>query len=314
MHYFVYVSNLVGLQTNDASFRWSFGSNAPEVSKKEYDACRIKVELSIVPDHQVSLPGALLEQNGSFRFFHAERNHKRLWYHRKVLGLIPLSFDVSVHKRVVSATVGKTYYHLVRLKMMNLHPIWYVLFDLVTVLLLKDGYLPLYAASFAHDAHGALIMAPPNAGKTLTVTRLSNHPNVRLLGEDIAVTDGEQLFAVPWTDTYRNYGNKEKLPTAVSTEPAELGSVFLLDKGTRGVTTDGIDGIKQISLLNHYGIGYRSSPVITVLSYFNDDFSLEDISHREAALLRQIVQKAMVYKVTAENATEYTGLIYDQLQ
>ena len=315
MNHFVYVRDLVGVRTNAESFRWSFGSAAPAVSEEQFSRCRIKIDLRIVKDRDVPLPPPLTAGEGNFRFFHGYRNAGTLAYHRKLFGL-PLSYTVSVRGNVIRATVGKTYFRLIRLKVMNLHPIWYVLFDLTTALLLKNGYLPVYASSFAHDERGALVMAPPNTGKTLTAIRLSENPRVRLLGEDIAVTDGERIYAVPWTDTYRSYGaaaDTGRHP-AFSETSAPLDRLFLLERGSGGLRDASSDCEKRIALLNRYGIGWSFSPAVTALGYFNDDVSPESLREQETAILRAMTGRAEILTVAAEDAAQFATLILSRLE
>ncbi|MBQ6540169.1 MAG: hypothetical protein IJL71_04005 [Oscillospiraceae bacterium] len=315
MRFFVYVKNLVGVKTNASSFRWSFGSASPETSNADYDACRIKAELDIVKDKNVAVPESLKNGKGNFRFFHGDRNRGTLYYYRRILGLIPLCYSLSVQGNTVRATVGKSYSRLVRLKVMNIHPIHYILFDLVTALMLKNGYLPVYAASFAWKDRGGLIMGPPNMGKTLTAIRLDEDPDIRLLGEDIAVTDGKRIYSVPWTDTYRRYYPKsdaDKRPSFSGT-PAELRYVFLLNRESGGKCRFG-DCSKQISLLNRYGIKWSSSPAVIALSYFNDDLSLDSLLDRESEILRQVTENAAAAEVTSDDPLRFSVLIAEELK
>lgn len=311
MQYYVYVKDLVGVRTNAKNFRWSFGSGASAVTEREYETCKVKIELTVVKDKQVPRS----EQQGNFRFFYAPCNTGMLYYYRKVLGLFPLSFAVSIRENTIYATVGRTYYDRVRVKVMNIHPIWYILFDLTTVLLLQNGYLPMYAASFAYDDRGALLMGPPNMGKTITALRLAKNERIRLLGEDIAVTDGEKIYPVPLTNTYRRYSDADSdvRKIAFSGECAAISALYLLERGSSGVQhTDRSD--EKVSLLHRYGIGWHSSPAVATLSYYNDAFSMKALLAKEEAILRQVLLRASVCTVKDEDASGYAALITDALQ
>src|SRR5690606_24982210 len=50
-----------------------------------------------------------------------------------------------------------------------------------------------------------IVAAPPNTGKTLTSVSACMHHNARYIAEDMAVTDGINIFTVPWTSTFRYY-------------------------------------------------------------------------------------------------------------
>lgn len=303
---YVYVKGLVGVRINRKDFHWSFGSKAPMASQEDYESCKIKIQLSVVKDSLVSQPQGQERKQGNFRYFHAIPNTGSLYYERRICG-IPLRFALTVKDGSINGVVGRSYYRLVKLKLMNLHPIWYILFDLCTVLLLREGILPLYAASFALKGTGGLIMGPPNIGKTLTALLLAEDPRVSLLGEDIAMSDGEMLWPVPWTHTYRDYGSavrKDGCRGHFSSVTVPLKDLFLLERDGEDGAPEG-RGEEKLLLLQQYGIGWHSSPAVSVLCYFNDSFSMKELLERERELLDQIIRKAAPRVLRAQSPLDY---------
>lgn len=310
MSYFVYVKNLVGIKTDYERFKWSFGANAPRESRECFDACRVKIFLDVVPDKEVFRGFDHSGNIGQFSYFTVTSDGSTICYHRSFKH-IPLNYRITIKENEVHACVGKSYMRLIKVKIMNIHPIGYVLFDIVTSLLLRSGYAPVYGSSFSSGGKGALIMAPPRMGKTLTVIRLVQDSGAKMLGEDIAVTDGEKIYAVPLTDTYRDYGKTARAQDGmlfVTEESASLDRVFLLEKGKRGIEKE-CDPYKKISLLNRHGIGYYYSPALTALSYYNSSFSMEELISRERKILSRIVANVEVFTVSCDNAADYAPLI-----
>jgi|GEM_PF-3751637 len=67
--------------------------------------------------------------------------------------------------------------------------------------LVENGFLPLHAAGVERSGEAFIIFAPSNTGKTQTVLRLIKNKDLKLLGEDILITDGQMIYACPYTNT-----------------------------------------------------------------------------------------------------------------
>lgn len=316
MNYFVYVPDLVGVETNLKQFHWPMGHDAPTVSADAYHAAKIKVHLEVVKDREVFAKGRQGPFDGSFRYFLGNRNGMNLCYDRRLFRCIRLAYTISVRENEIRAIVGRSYFRAIRYKVMNVHPIGYILFDLVTAVLLKNGYTPLYGASVSAGDRGALLMAPPNAGKTLTAMQLSTKQGFSLLSEDLTVSDGDGIWPVPWTNSYRSYGrelDRQFKSAGRSHARCALKNVFFLRRGGQDACTAEEQAYKTMLLLNRYGIGYYASPALHALSYLNDDFSMEDLFEKERTLLGRLCECTEVRSVTSEDPVRFAGLIEKKL-
>lgn len=317
MKYYVYVNNLIGVQTNAKSFHWSFGSDAPPAEEQAFLDCKVKIVLEIVKDRDVFPKSEENDCDGCFRDFRANCNQHDLYYSRSLPGRRKLNYAIRIENNTIFAKVGRSYAKLIRLKVMNIHPIGYILTDLVTMLLLKNGITTLYGATFSRKQTGALIMAPPKMGKTFTAVQLAQYYDARLLGEDICVFDGEKMFPVPWTNTYRKYGNQTgavNREALFTQQPSIMTHLFILEKGNEKSFASCAEAEKKMQILNHYGLHYYCSPAVLTLCYFNDDLSVEELISKEHRAIRAIAEKTSVFITTSDSPVEYARMISEKLE
>lgn len=310
---YVHVPGLIGIRTNLPSFRWGFGECGSPAPKAEYDSCRLKVLLEARNDREVFADTDLAAYTGIFRDFKAIPQRKAVLFEKKT-GPVTLRFSVSVEGNTVRAVVGKSYLRLIKLKLMYIHPIAYVLFDLVSLLLLQQGMTTLYSASvLLRDGKTVVCAAPPNTGKSLTALQLQNKHGGRILAEDMAVTDGERLWGAPYTGLYRNY-HDESLKRSAAAPKANLAAqgidaVFLLQKGTRDWEAEPDDFLHQLLLINRYSLGYYYSPCLRVLDYYNREIDVQAAQNAEARILGRMVGGAKTMLVERRNSMEFTQAI-----
>jgi len=301
--FFVYSEGLVGVKTNLSSFKWPLGRNAPAASEEHFKACRVRICLDAVPERKVFEKDTLSSCDGIFRSFFAHRNRMDIHFERRLFGFIPLRFSIFVKDGEIHARVGRAYLRLIRLKLMNLHPIGYILFELATAMLLNEGIMPVYGAALSIKNEGTLIMGPPDSGKTLTALLLEKRLNAEILSEDIALFDGEKLYPVPWTDTCRNYGGITEAKRGRASEPVALSRIIIIEKGTDGAESTASPD-KKLRILNDYGIRYKGSPVLSVLSYFNDGFSLDELYRKELSIMKRL-QKTEKTCISAKDSLSF---------
>lgn len=310
MEHYVYVKGLVGLKTNEKRFRWSFGADAPPASEREYEACRIKLVLESVRDREVFTAEEAELRQGRFRYFCGEPGKMELFYSRRLPGGPRLRWVLRVEGDTVYARVGRTYARTVRLKVMNLHPIAYILYELTTALLLRQGYSLLYGSAFTLGAKTALLMAPPSMGKTCTALQLAERYGAKLLGEDILVFDGEKLYPVPWTDSYRSGKDGRPERSALFRDtPAAVDRLIFLDRGEAGGPLDRGEARRRAQLLNRYDLRYYCSPALLALSFLNPQFSLDELIRRENALLDALAARTEASLAAAQAPAEYAALV-----
>lgn len=155
-------------------------------------------------------------------------------------------------------------------------------------------------------------MGPPGIGKSFTALSLSMKHGFGIMSEDIVVTDGERIWPVPWTQTYRDYGKEyeehiEKAEKIFDSAPVD--KVFLIGSGERGVqpTSGAVD---KMLLLNSYDIGYYCSPAMIALNYFNKDFSLKDAEAAERDIIKRLSENSPVLSITSDNAEDYCEAVF----
>lgn len=312
MNYFIYVPGLVGLETETDDFSWSFGCRSQTSGENDYRACKVRMHLRLLPDKQIVLPGADTGIH-QFRRFSGRPGRMELFFSHRVMKLLALRFCLTIQGDDVYVTVGKNYLKRLKYKIMNLHPIWYIMFDVAAVLLLKKGYLTLYAAAVQKADRAELIMGAPGSGKTYTALSLAMRHGYRLLSEDISVTDGERIWPVPWTQTYRSYGRAydEYIRTAEKQlADAPIDRVFILENGGEGNEALG-EPAEQMLLLNRYSIGFDHSPALIALNYFNKAFSLKQAETAAETILRNLAENKSPAIVCSQRPEDFCEIIND---
>lgn len=309
-NFFVYVDGLVGVETNLRDFRWGFGKSAPRADEAGYEKCLIKIKLRTRRDKEIAKEAKT--RSGKFRDFTAEKNADVIYYARSIKGIFNLAYRIEKEGNTLTVDVGKNYFRFVKLKVMHIHPIWYVLFDMVTAMLIEQGYLPLYSSSVVlKDKRTVAMLAPANTGKSLTALQLVRKHGASLIAEDLAITDGEYIRSVPYTDSYRNYGKdlKGTLVPAPSAERKRLDSIVVLERGEHSVKAadDGI--VPTLQLLNNYLLGYSKSTAVDVFCYFNGEFDVKQLRQKEEAILTKLVKQCECCCISEPNALNYADTI-----
>jgi len=76
-----------------------------------------------------------------------------------------------------------------------------ILSNLATVQLLSNRLAPVHCACVDYNGTGILIIAPSNTGKTFTTFKLVKEFDFNFVAEDIAISDGKNIFGCPFTAT-----------------------------------------------------------------------------------------------------------------
>lgn len=282
-YYFVYCKGILGVKTNIHDFKWVYGSVAPSASPEEYEKCIIKFDVCVKPESRLS---EIARCDKRFQAFSWSDADKTLSYRRSILSRLSIGYNIGLDGDTVRAEIGKRYLKLVKHRTMNLHSAYYLLSDLANIMLLRRGFLTLYASGVHHstDQRGILCFAPPNTGKTVTATKLCGQPEYSLVGEDIIITDGNSLFACPWTSSYRRKPSALDSAGALgrvngagkhrACESCRVTDLAVLSLGEAAESEDRDELLHRICMLNGYLFNYYSSPVVKVLGYFSPDYRL----------------------------------------
>src|SRR5690606_6638856 len=122
------------------------------------------------------------------------------------------------------------------------------------------------------------------------------------IAEDLAITDGKQVYSVPWTSTFRYYSNVDKTLTSrlfnaltqriplmelvglKKPQPitdyinpqrivshANVSHVVVLNRGDTAVLEqpDSTEMLRRIANLNRYEFNYYRAPLLSAYEYFN---------------------------------------------
>jgi hypothetical protein len=281
--YYVYADGLLGVKTNVEHFRWIYGSVAPPVSEAEFKACIVTLQVYVVPESRLD---ACDRTDKRFQAFSWNESTKTVSYRRSFFKTLRVGYNVSLSHDGAVCWIGKRYFHFVKQRMNHLHGIYYLLSDIANVMLLRHGYVTLYASAVRRPSsdEGYVFFSPPNTGKTLTATKLCEHYGCDLVGEDIVITDGRRLYACPWTNSYRkkasrdgagSFGRVSKPKIGNICHTCELTGAVVLSVGENRVACDKERLLSQIEMLNGYLFEYYSSPIIKILGYFDHSYCVK---------------------------------------
>ena len=220
----------------------------------------------------------------------------------------------------------------------------YILTDIVSGMLLRNGIATLHCSAVNHNGRSIIIFAPPDTGKTLTCMRLVKNHGYKFVAEDFALTDGESLWAVPWTSTFRFYDdiNQSKMDSFLNTITkllpvlalfkftksksidhyidqarielySEATDVAVLERGESAVCFDKEEGLRKILNLNKYEFNYHKAPAVIAMNYFNRDFCPDDMYTHEKEILYRLITKCKYYCISERNALRYSDVLAEML-
>lgn len=346
MNYFVYVKDILGVKTNADSFKWSYGTVAPRSDEAEFERCLIKVYLEVIDSKDVFDDSIRMKDKsiGQYHYFFGKRNDSKIYYERDFFFNSKLKYVIEVVDNNIYVKVNHNYYRFISHRFMNLHSIGYILTDLVSGMLLNNGLATIHCSAVNIGNRTFVLFAPPNTGKTLTAMRLCEIDAAKFVAEDFAITDGDNIYSVPWTSTFRYYDeiNKSKLDQLVNEfkkrlpvlelipigkrwsideyigwhrmiYKIEITDVVLLERGKTEIinTKEGV--LHKITNLNKYEFNYHKSPAVLALNYFNPQLSPDKMYDAEKAILKKLINNHSVNIVVSDNALNYSNLVLTNL-
>ena len=313
-----HIKEIIGIKTNVAGFRWGFGKCDIPVSDEKYENCKIRVLLEERKDADVFKDLSLQCYTECFRHFKVDTKSHSMIFEKRIGKLINLKFFMTINGNTVKLIVGKSYLKYIKAKMMYIHSVAYILFDAVSLLLLKNNMTALYcSAAHLNNENNVVFLAPPNTGKSLTVLKLKNDYNAEIIAEDMAVTDGKRIWGAPHTNLYRKYNDKslaKSIETDDKNDGYSIGTVAVLQKSATESTEQVTDCLKEALLINRYSLGYYYSPVIRVFDYYYDDFSVKTAEITEESLLKMILSNSDTFRIKSSNSMNYSKLLISLLK
>lgn len=345
--FYIASRNVLGLSTNGPELHWSFGVNVPEASKAEYEACAVRLRLEIGEQRDAPSTKASAERlRGKYHYFSGIPGEDAIRYSRKFMFGRDLDLRASgllTDEPRISA--NNAYFRYIKHRFMNLHSVGYIMTDLACLLLLRHGYSPLHCSAIKKGNATAVIFAPPNTGKTLSAMMACMEYGAEFLAEDLAITNGSQLYSVPWTSTFRYYSRVEQsrfsraLNSATNLFPplellplrkakpigdyvsqaqlvddAPITHLIILERGPTAVRHEPFEeAYRKIVNLNRFEFNYVRSPLITAYEYFNPSLDIDAAVASERRILKDMLRSVPCVTVRADDATQYASMILDQL-
>jgi hypothetical protein len=242
---------------------------------------------------------------------------------------------------------NRTYYRVVSHRFMNLHSVGYILTDLASLLLLRRGFAPLHCSGFRLGDATVVVAAAPNTGKTLTSMAACIDHGAEYIAEDLAVTDGQDVCAVPWTSTFRYYKQidqslttrlreratrvlpfveliKGRVPTPITDYVAadrivprsRVTHVVMLERGDDEIrSVDGEEAYRRLRNLNRYEFNYHKSPLVVAHEYFNPELDIDEAYRGEERTLRRLLHKTQnTWIVRSHDPSRYSSMIVDAIK
>jgi len=317
-YYYIYCDEILGVKTNIRDFKWIYGSVAPADCVSQYEKCVVKFDVRLKPEKKLNYVRAYDQR---FQNYFWNHEHKTISCRRSLFGKFMIGYDINIVDNVVYAEVGEHYYNFVKNRMMNLHGLYYLLSDLANIILLKNGLLTLYASSayFRPLKKCVVNFAPPNTGKSYTVTQLCNKYDYSFVGEDIIITDGKKVYSCPWTCSYRrkikkcdNAGSLKRTYREMldNCKECELTDIAVLSLGEKYVSRDKKEMLKRITVLNGYLFNYYSSPIVKILGYFDEAFYMP-WNELSGAILYEMADKCNCFLINADRSSDFAIILHE---
>lgn len=321
-YYFIASKGILGVKTNIKNFTWSFGTEMPQATKEEYDQCavRINVVLENFNDDEQ------LKGMGRYHYFNGNPGEDKIYYTRK----LALNQKMRVKAENLMSdeakiTVNKAYYKFITHRIMNLHSIHYIVTDLAALLLLKKGYAPIHCSAFEKDGKTIAIFAPPDTGKTLSATTACMEYGAQFIAEDMAITDGHKIYAVPWTNSFCHYSkNNDKKGGEASSKNVKKKGLMIAEVTHIAILEKGADEVLQLSEsvavsklmnLNRYEFNFLRAPLLTAYEFFNPGLMIDDATRVELEILSGLSRKSeKVFSLKKANPTHYAKTLVQEME
>ena len=344
-HYFVACPGVLGVRTNIENFKWSFGTSMPPASREEYEACDLRFRVESAKNLPQPAPQHRI---GKYHYWSGASGRDAIYYDRSFLMGARLRLeatDLLGDEPVVR--VNETYRRRISHRFMNLHSLGYILTDLAGLLMLHRGFAPLHCSAFRCQDSTVVIAAPPNTGKTLTSMMACMQHEADYIAEDLAVTDGANVYSVPWTSTFRYYKQVDKsffskaknwatklvpplellggskpnpITEYVETErmvaKSPVTHIVMLQRGDESVhAVDETEAFRKVRNLNRYEFNYHRAPLVVAHEFFNPQLDIEGACRAEDQILTSLMQNVdHRLVVQSTDPTRYTQLILDAIQ
>lgn len=298
-----------------------------------------KINISFSVDVHLSKLDHLTQK---FHFCYGAENTEEIYFER------PLGFGLTAKlhcKNLMTdpqISVNRTYYKLIRFKIDNTFPPGVHLADILSLLLLKNNYIPLHCAAISSNNEGVVLAAPPDTGKS-TTSMLAVKRGYGFLSEDIAVADDKYIYSNPHTTTFyhtpgfnTNRSLRHKLTRFIDTNMPALSYfvtpqaariyeimkdikidlkvpiryIFILDKGKDALKElDPKEAFRRILTINRNEFSYHKNTLLFAYSYFNRSLDINASMQKEEQLIENMTSKVKSYLVQSADSANFINMI-----
>ena len=341
---YVVCKDILGIRTNSKYIGWSFGHPSESVSDEEVNSCRIVVSFIVDPLREEFKN---LEGLEKYHYWRGTLGRDELFYQRNFLAGTKLRMLVrGIRSEYPETIVNKNFLKFIRFRFNNLHSPGYHLTDLVCALLLQNDLCPLHCSGFKVGDYTVAVVAPPDTGKTLATMRAVFDAEASFISEDLGITDGVNLFACPWTSTFRYYdelsmswilrarmklvkvfppvelipvpGDSRKINSYVKNERilsrSKITHLAILARRSGGIELLSKDRARRMLFnLNRYEFMYMKNPMLTAYSYFNPEFDVGAFVDKERDILSKLVDNATCVLVKSKDPTKISEILLAEI-
>ena len=327
---------IANVLSNQVTIRYfSYGQNLDNYA--ESSASKINISFSVDP--HLSKLDHLTQR---FHYCYGAENAEEVYFERP----LGLGLNARLHCKNLMTDpqirVNKTYYKFIKSKIDNTFPPGVHLADTLSLLLLKNNYIPLHCAAISSNNEGIVLAAPPDTGKSIT-TMLAVKRGYGFLSEDIAVADDKYVYSNPQTTTFYNIpgfktnhslrqmlfrflaaytptpGYFVRPPTARIYDimkdvkidlKAPIKYIFILAKGRDTLEElDSKEALRRILIINRNEFSYHKNTLLFAYSYFNRSLNINALMQKEERLIENMTSKVKSYLVQSADAANFINII-----
>lgn len=341
---FVVSDNVLGIQSDSRKIGWSFGHPPKTASQEDINRCKVVVKYTIDSLRTEAEEYSKLQK---YHYWYGASGRDELFYQRNLFAGSKLRLLLrGIKEGKPEIIINRNYLHFVIGRFINLHSIGYHLTDLTCAMLLLNDLCPLHCSSYKINGETVAVIAPGNTGKTLTTMHSILHLGASFISEDLAVVDGENIYACPWTSTFRYYDElsmswflRMRMKMIKIIPPLELIPMYGGDRKINAYIEDerilskekvnytailarrpgGIEvldkkrALTMLLNLNRYEFMYMKNPMLTAYSYFNPELDLFDLVKREKSVLSKLVDNTTCLLVQNEDPTKFADMIAEHI-
>lgn len=233
-------------------------------------------------------------------------------------------------------TVNRTYHRLGRRSVSSVPSVGRLLEDIISVQLLRNGYAILYCGGISFDGVGSVLVGLTNTGKTTTVLKLVDEEGADYVAEDIAITDGTELYCCPYAISPVDFESFDGRSTAVSrwvarnvplldsTGVESVDSVYdILDRDQIQESTtisqlfvlspedspnSRLDPARSMLLANRGEFSYLTNQILLGAEFLGYGLDVAEACERERQIFETVAANSTVRHLSGDNERLYEGV------